>query len=234
MIIPLSCKKADLLDCFNSTGKIVKQEREINEFSSVLLKDNVNLYLRPSNHNKLVLEAGTNLMPKIITSVNEKGVLEIENENTCNWVRSFDKPLNVYLDFMTLDSLEYRSVGNIYCEDTLRMDHFLVNIYEGSGILNLLINIKEFQVNLSYGTADVKVIGRAGSSYLFQAGAGRIDESEAISKNAFIRNWGSNNMFIWASEMIEVEIKGIGNVYYKGNPTQIIKSEIGQGKLLPY
>lgn len=232
IINSLSCKKADLLDCFNSTGKIVKEERKIDEFRSILLKDNINLFLRPSDHNKLVLEAGTNLMSKIITSVNDKGVLEIKNENTCNWVRSFDKPLNVYLDFKTLDSLEYRSVGNIYCEDTLQFDHFLVNIYEGSGILNLMVGINDLHINLHYGTADVKVSGHVESGYYYQAGAGRIDASDAISRDVYIRNWSSNDMYIWATDLISAEIRSVGNIYYKGNPQKEFSGN-GKGKMLP-
>lgn len=228
----LSCKKADLLDCFNSTGKIEKVERETGDFNSVVLKDNINLFIQPSTQNKLVLEAGSNLMNKIKTEVNEEGVLEIRNENTCNWVRSFDKPLNVYLEFKTLDSLEYRSIGTVTCDDTLRMDHFLVNVHEGSGILNLKVNIREFQVNLHYGTADINVSGKIGSGYYYQAGAGRIDASATVSKSVYIRNWSSNDMYIWATKLISAEIRGVGNIYYKGNPQTALTGS-GKGKLLP-
>ena len=75
---------------------------------------NVNLYLRQANENKLVLESGTNLMAKIITEVNSNGVLEIRNENQCNWVRSYDKPINVYLEFKDLDSLENIDRTNLW------------------------------------------------------------------------------------------------------------------------
>lgn len=229
----ISCSKSPVLDCFTSTGKITSVERDVADFNSVLLKDNVNLYLRQSDKNKLVLEAGSNLLKKITTEVNADGTLEIKNDNQCNWVRSYDKPLNVYLDFVSLDSLEYRSIGAVECLDTLRFSNFLVHVYEGSGIINLLVKIDQFQANLHYGTADLIVNGEISASYYYQAGAGRIDAINASSKDVFVRNWGSNDMYIWANSLVSAEIKGLGNIYYKGNPQTQVEGE-GKGQLLPY
>lgn len=233
MLFGLSCSKSPVLDCFNSTGKITTVEREVTEFNSILLKDNVNLFLKKSDKNKLLLEAGSNLMNKIVTEVNADGALELRNDNQCNWVRSYDKPINVYLEYVLLDSLEYRSIGTVTCEDTLKFSSFLVNVFEGSGELNLLVNIDQLKVNLHYGTADVIVNGIIGASYYYQAGAGRIDAINANTKDVFIRNWGSNDMYVWAYSSLSAEIKGLGNIYYKGNPQKELSGE-GKGQLLPY
>ena len=233
MIAGLSCKKSPVLDCFNSTGKIKKIEREIGDFTSILLKDNVNLHLRQANKNKLILEAGSNLMSKIITVVNAEGVLEIKNDNRCNWVRSFDKPINVYLDFVRLDTLEYRSIGNVTNEDTLRIDTLVVNVKEGAGKIELTVNTYKISTNLHYGTADIITSGNAKISFVYLAGAGKIDNRLLRAFQVYGINKSSNDVYINTVTTLYVNIDNIGNIYYYGNPGDVTLGGIGTGKLIP-
>ena len=226
-----ACKKSSVLDCFNSTGKIEKTERQVSYFHSILLKDNINLHLVPSNQNKLVLEAGSNLMPKIITEVNEDSVLVIKNDNSCNWVRSYDKPINIYLELTELRNIEYRSIGNITNSDTLRMDSLNIDIWEGAGKIQLVLKTHQCKASLHYGTADIVLSGESDLSFYFQLGAGKIDARDLESPYVYLRNWSSNNMYVRSHTYMSAEIKGLGNVYYYGNPD--IESYLpGEGKLI--
>jgi len=226
-----SCQKSSVVDCFTSTGDISKEEREIDYFHSIELHDNINLILKQSGQHKLVLEAGGNLMKKIITEVTSDSVLVIRNDNSCNWVRSYDKPINVYLDFIRLDNLEYRSIGHVTNQDTIRLDSLKINVWEGAGKIDLTLQTEMCWVNLHYGTADIVLRGISKINFYYQLGAGKIDAREFKSGHIYMRNWGSNNMYIWATTLLNVEIKGLGNVYYKGNPT-INSNLIGEGKLI--
>jgi len=228
----LSCSDAGPLDCFTSTGNIVRVEREVGNFNSILLEDNVNLHLRQAGQNKLEVEGGENLLPKIITSVNAQGVLEISNENTCNWVRSYDKPLNVYLDFITLDTLEYRSIGDVSNVDTIRMDTIVINVKEGAGTIALTLRAIKVYSNLHYGTANINISGITGLSFNYLAGYGRIDNRKLISKQVYLENKSSNDMYVHSTLTLEATINNIGNVYYVGNPPNILESGTGSGKLI--
>jgi hypothetical protein len=98
-VLVTSCNKGSDSGCFNSTGDITRENRNIESFNSILLHDNVNLILEKTSSNSIVVEAGSNLISGIITEVNDVGVLEIGNDNNCNWIRSFDSPINVYLNY---------------------------------------------------------------------------------------------------------------------------------------
>lgn len=227
-----TCKKSSVLDCFNNTGKIEKTERPVSYFHTIRLNDNVNLHLVQSNQDKLVLEAGTNLMRKIVTEVSEDSVLTISNENSCNWVRSYNKPINVYLNVKYLRYIEYRSVGNITNTDTLRLDSLQIDIFEGAGEIKLTLRTYVCAVNLHYGTADVILNGKGVANIFYLLGAGKIDAREFEADHVYLRNWSSNDMFVWADKFLSAEIKGLGNVYYKGKPG-IESSLLGEGELLP-
>ena len=232
VLFSTSCNDTDPLDCFKSTGNIVRVERAIGNFHSILLQDNVNLYLRQSDQIKLEVEGGTNLMPKIITTVSEAGVLEISNENSCNWVRSYNKPLNVYLDFVALDTLEYRSIGDVTNLDTIRVDSITVDVREGAGTIALTVHAFKVNANLHYGTADIILSGISTLGFYYQAGFGKIDNSALRTSQVYLENRSSNNIFVYSILTLEATINNIGDVYYKGNPSNILLSGTGRGKLI--
>lgn len=214
-----------------STGRIERVERAVDDFNSILLNDNINLILRQAGQNKLEVEAGENLLPKIITSVNAQGVLEISNANTCNWVRSYDKPINVYLDFIKFDTLEYRSIGDVTNVDTIRMDTITVDVREGAGTIALAINTFKVYCILN-GTANIVLSGVSTLSFDYQAGYGRIDNSALFSKQVYLDNRNSNDIYVNAILRLEAAINNIGNVYYKGGATDILITGTGSGQLI--
>lgn len=226
------CEKTPVLDCFVSTGSIVQEERPIGEFQTLVLSNNLNLILRQSNTNRLVVEGGSNLLRKIITEVENDSVLKLSNENRCNWVRSFDKPINVYLDFKRLDLIEYRSIGDVTNVDTLRLDSLNVDVREGAGKIELLLKTPLVYCNLHYGTADIVLKGIADLSYVYGDGFGRIDNRDLISSQVYVNNKSSNDMYLNANLRLEATIENIGNIYYSGNPPEIQLQRVGSGELI--
>ena len=146
-------------------------------------------------------------------------------------MRSYDKPINVYLEFTDLRNIEYRSIGDVTNADTLRLDSLQIDVYEGAGKIDLTLITLQCTANLSSGTADVFLHGESGIGFYFQLGAGQIDASEMKVRLAYLRNWSSNNMHIWVTNDMAVEIKGLGNVYYRGNPS-FSSSILGEGELI--
>ena len=211
--------------------KITQTERYIGPFRAVVLKDNVNLYLRQSDTARLVLEAGSNLMKKIYTDVQDS-VLYIGNNNSCNWVRSYKKPINVYLDFIALDSIEFRSNGTVNNYDTLRLDTLKIEVKEGAGLVALTVDVYELHTNLHYGTAEIKMSGRCVLSYVYSGGFGLIDNRNLNVRQVYTDNRSSNDIYLNANEVLEVTIHNIGNVYYKGKPDKIKLNRIGTGELI--
>ena len=179
LLFTTSCKKNSIIDCFNSTGPITMVERPLTGFHTIILKDNINLVLVHSDTMMLKLEAGSNLMNKIITEIKDS-TLTLENNNSCNWVRDFSKPVNVYLDMTLLDTLKYMSIGNVTCSDTVRNQFIQIDVHEGSGTISLLLNQNICVVNLHYGTANIVLYGKSNSCYFYQNKIGRASCRERV------------------------------------------------------
>lgn len=227
-----SCKKGTFPDCFYATGDITTQSRAIEKFSKIILRNNVNLILEKSNTNNIVVEAGTNLISNISTLVNENGVLEIKNDNNCNWIRSFDKPINVYLKYTNIDTIEYQSIGDVTTKNTLITDTLWLAAYEGAGEININIDVKTLHCALHYGTLDIIIKGNSGLSYVYSASFGLVNLIELESKFVYANNKSSNDVYLKANSHLGATIENIGNIYYVGNPKTVTFDKIGTGELI--
>ncbi|MBC8319467.1 MAG: DUF2807 domain-containing protein [Bacteroidetes bacterium] len=227
-----SCKKGGVSDCFYSSGKLTMQERNIDDFNTILLKDNVNLILNKSENNGIVVEAGSNLVGGIKTEVNQNGVLEIRNDNQCNWIRSFESPINIHLNYVDFDTVEYRSIGDITNTDTLKTDSLWINVHEGAGKIDLKLDVLKLYASLHYGTASIVLSGTCGLSYVYSASFGLIDMINLESNFIYVNNRSSNDIYLRVVTNLGATIENVGNIYYAGNPPIVTLNKIGSGELI--
>ncbi|MEE4260111.1 MAG: DUF2807 domain-containing protein [Bacteroidales bacterium] len=231
MLFASSCQKASVGDCLKSTGSITIEERPITGFHTIELKDNIELELHSSNINSLSIEAGKNLLGGIRTTVVDS-VLTIENNNSCNWVRDYDAPLKAYLNFIRLDTIQYRSIGDISSIDTVFVENLVINVWEGAGNISFVVNARMLFCNLHYGTVDFKMIGRSENCFVYSASFGLVDNLQLISKNVYLKTKSSNDVYVNATHTMDVSLEGIGHVYYKGSPPDISLNKTGSGELI--
>lgn len=96
LTVGISCNKEKDFDCFKSTGTIQKEIREVGAFTKINLLGQINLVFVESTEQKIEIEAGKHLLPKIITNVIGDSLV-LDNNNYCDWVRSYKKSVTVYI-----------------------------------------------------------------------------------------------------------------------------------------
>jgi hypothetical protein len=226
-----SCKKTNLGDCFKSTGKIIEQERDLGEISRIIIHDNVNVVFTHNQSKNVIVSAGENIIDKIITEKNGD-TLDISNTNSCNWVRDFSVPITVYLPGDKINKIDYRSIGNISCADTIFCDSLFVDVYEGAGTLDILVHSFLVHTAIHYGTAEIQLSGICNLCFVYSAGWGLIDNRDLISNQVYVGNKSSNDIYLHAERILAATCEGIGNIYYFGTPENISFNQIGSGKLI--
>jgi hypothetical protein len=247
-----SCAK-DPFGCFKSTGPITTEVRPFGYYNAVLLMHNIDVTFiqtdDPSNH-RIEITAGKNLLKKI-RSESEQFILVIpgdsiiptivdtlqrmvlSSDNQCNWVRSYEKPIEAKIYYSEIRHIEYRSIGNVIFEDTIRSDNFRIDIFEGSGNIELLLNTDNSFLAFHYGTAELTAKGLSGINYLYQASFGPIHAEELRTEFTYMENRSTNDTYVNAITHLGVTISSIGNVYYRGDPPSIFLNRSGSGQLLP-
>lgn len=224
------CGKSGL-DCFTSTGKIIVQERNISTFDSIAVYNNINLFIRQDSIHKVSVEAGENLMDKIVTRV-ENNQLILENNNTCNWVRSYEYPINIYVSTPRLWNLYYLSAGDVESTNTLYFDSLMVEIWGGAGTIRLNLDVYSVFAYLHQGSSDIHLRGNCGIAYLVSGGYGLLDASNLKSSYVFISSRSSNDCYVNTNQELNAIIESIGNIFYYGSPKNINTTLNGSGAVI--
>jgi hypothetical protein len=231
LLVIQACTKDAVQDCFKSAGEITRETRPVIGFHFIELHNNINLILtQDSTHNYLAVEAGKNLLPGIVTEFSG-GHLIIRNENSCNWVRSYDHRINVYLTFSRVDTIIYRAAGDLTFENAWTGDSLQFDVWEGAGRIDLKFNTVKSKVYIHYGTPEVYASGYSQISFLSSNAYGPVDFTNLFCQNMYMQTSSPNDCKVWVTNVLVVAIDNIGNVYYRGSPSQIDLQQNSSGKL---
>jgi hypothetical protein len=230
LILTNGCGKSGP-DCFKSTGKIILEQRDITSFDSIAVYNNINLFLKQDSIYSVSVEAGENLMNKIVTRI-ENNQLILENNNTCNWVRSYDYPINVYVSTPRLWKLYYLSAGDVQSANTLYFDSLMVEAWGGAGSIHLTLDVFSVFVYLHQGSSDIHLKGNCGIASLVSGGYGLLDASTLVSGYVFVSSRSSNDCYVNANQELYATIESIGNIFYYGSPTKINTTINGSGSVI--
>lgn len=221
-----SCQKEGLV----SAGKEITVEREIDDFRHIQLWDNIDLELAQGTINHIQVIAGENIVDNIET-ITENGILKISNLNRFNWLRSYDKRITVILRLKDLYELEIHGTGDISSTNTIVSDSLMLNVWDAAGKVNLNIETEKSTIRYHIGTADLFYSGKTRLSYISSNSYGPVDARELESEQTYISTLGSNNNFVWATDILEATIGSIGNIYYRDEPITLTTFINGSGEV---
>jgi hypothetical protein len=231
-ILFLGCNKENGAGCFTPAGDLTSQQRPTQGIRNIELYDNVNLILTQVDSDEpITVETGENLIDGIQTDIDGKKLV-IKNNNYCNWTRDFDNPINVYVPVTKLDSIYYRSSGDISCTNTLVNDTLHVDIWEGSGSIEFKLDNIKSRFYIHEGTIDLNLSGESVICILSSRGFGPVNALGLECRAIFMNTRSPNDCYVKALNTLEVEITNIGNVYYMGNPPNINATVNGGGQLI--
>jgi hypothetical protein len=214
-LLLLSCSKEKTFDCVKSTGAVVKEERSFEDFDELLVEDNINIILVQNIPGKVVLEAGKNLLPKIgITKIGR--VLTVRNNNTCNWVRNYKVPVNVYVGADQVKKITQHGYGRLTAGEAVVTD--TLDLY----------SIKYAEVDLEI---EADHLGFVADDYSTVSLKGKAHKLAGIAfKNAhvnaemiqvrwwYMQNFSLLDVPLVCDSLLQVKIGGDGHVICTGNP----------------
>jgi len=226
-----SCNREVAPDCLQSAGKEVKIRRDIGDFSSVELRDYLQIELCDSSEKFIEITGPQNILPDIITTL-ENGVLKISNSNTCNFVRSYKKKITLRIYAPEFPDIQNYSTGDITSVNELNCSFLKIENRNASGTIRLNVNVDSIAIATHTGVADTFISGQSGKTFLFNQGVGIIDSRNLISGGAFVNNSSINDVFVNTNGYMYAYIKFSGNIFYRGTPENIDEEILGTGKVV--
>ncbi len=229
-----SCEKGHFFDFTKSTGEKVTISRPANDnFTRIYIKDDVDLVITQGNVYSIRLEGGENLLPAIETSIVDS-TLTIRNNNTFNWVRTYDEKITAFVTLPHILDIKYEATSRVTNTDTIREDSLSVSSSGGSGYIDLIIKTGTAKLSIINGSVDMKIRGISAVSFIYSGGYGPFHCLDLETAFLFMRNASTNDCYVNVTKHFEYEITSLGNIYYKGNPTEISGSTTSEGKLIKY
>jgi len=231
IVLLCGCQREQWDDCITSTGPDSQEVRTPGVFTTVDLDDRIDLVLEARESGTIAVEAGENLIDQVRTDVRD-GVIEIRNENKCNWVRSFKPRITVKVSLADVAKLVLRGTGNVRCTDTIVRDVFLLDQWGAQGTTELTLDVGRVDIGLHSGAGDVLLHGRSFEANLYNGIMGPIDASDMRARFVSVNNSGITDIRCWADNGLNVQLYDVGDVYYRGDPPMLQTHITGSGELI--
>jgi hypothetical protein len=218
-----------MFDLFKGTGDRITELRQLDPFTKIYLKDNVNVFITQGRQ-EVKVEAGEKLIPLVRTNV-KNGILYIKDDNKFNWARSYKKGvINIYISMPTFRYLWHYGSGDVHGSDTLYCDTLDVETRE-SGNVELTVKANIIYTHL-HGTADVTLRGKSTLMGSFHMGEGYLYAQELETWQTWFFTKASGDDYFNVSSGFSGKISWVGNVYLTGTPVYISVVRQGKGELI--
>jgi hypothetical protein len=229
-----SCKGDRRNDCITSLGVDGTEVRQVEYFDRLYVDDRIKLIIKQDSARagEVLLSGPENLLGQVLTNVSN-GELRLTNNNTCNFVRSFDYTLEVKVFVDMVSRLEVESIAEVTVEDTLFID-FLEIRHTALSDINLVLGGNEVFIR-SRNSASTKLSGRIKTLKGSIEEASNLDAGNLICDNVLIDTHTRLETYIRAQKLIYVNIYNSGNIFYLvDEPSEYVDvgTNTGRGRLI--
>lgn len=229
----LACKKAEDRRCIKGAGNEVAIERQLDVFSKVFIGPNVHIMFVQDSLNKVVITGGENLVNHIGSEIID-GQLRIENNNRCNFLRSYKHQVNVEIHFTDLTEIYFEGTKPVNCEGQLILNNLIVIIRDGAGEMNLNVDCNNLDLVVTNGWGNFDVDGVTNNLRLDirNNGFGNTYDLAVSNELNIISNTAGKLEVFADNAILNAQTSSSGDIYYKGIPSNIDYTSLGTGELL--
>jgi hypothetical protein len=230
-LLIVACNKPNAPDCLQLAGEFGEEWRSTESYDKIEIRDNIHVILMDSSVSKIKVEGPINLIPEITTRI-EGGVMIIQNENSCNAIRSYKNQYTVTIYAPKFPAIENAGTGDISSGNLLSIDYLFIENKRSAGKINLHVVADSIRVLNTTGYSDIELRGTCHTSYLFHQGLGIFDASALFTTKTFINSNSINDAHVQFTEYLFAALQSNGNIYYSGPSAQIDADHIGSGSLI--
>jgi hypothetical protein len=234
----LGCRGENVLDCFQSSGDLVRDVVEVPDFTSITVFENVTLVLRQGPEQQVEIETGEFLRPEVSAKV-EGETLILRDTNDCNFFREYGTT-TVYVTAPNIEAIRsstgfpIRSDGVLgYTSLSLISESFNNPESETTdGSFELDVATQNLSI-VANGIAYFQLSGTTSNlNVTISAGDSRIEAENLIAQEVIFDQRGSNDIRVNPQQLLRGLIRGTGDVISFNRPPVIEVEEIFRGRLI--
>jgi hypothetical protein len=234
----VSCDSENANDCIQAAGTTISKEYVVGDFSKIRIEDDVILYIKQGESEKIILETGENLLSDISVSI-EGETLVVKDHNNCNLVRDYGIT-KVYVTTPNITEIRNSSAYDVIGEGTLNFPelYLISNSTPGpetirkSGDFTLDINCDNLRVSAN-GQSVFYISGSATKASLdFLDEMPRFEGKNLIVETLDVFQRSANKMIVNPQNSITGKIMGTGDIVSYNRPLVVDVKEFFTGRLL--
>jgi hypothetical protein len=209
-------------------GDIVSKTYSIENFSSINLSNDANVYYQKDSDYYVEVQAQQNVLD--VMKVDKSGSeLCIGFKNMINIIKH--DPITVMIHSPKFDGATVSGSGLVKVTDYFESNSMDFNV-SGSGEISVdHISASSLDATISGSGKIIIYQGESNNVTTKISGSGKADLQSVVSQSVSTTTSGSGSTKVWAMETLNATISGSGDVYYKGSPS--VNSHIsGSGKLI--
>lgn len=243
---------SDKIKSIEVWGDVISSTLQLESYRSVIVAGPVDLVLVQDGGSSASIETYESIMEQFCIQVVD-GVLylylmdstvmsnihidNIADSNLTNalisgsrikWPRG-QKVLNIRLSFSELEEIQVIGESDIRTEGSWKGDKLSLDV---AGALRLVadLQMEEFAIAIA-GAANLELRGSTRKFNIECAGAGSIKAYDFLANTVNMDITGVCTANIYAAQSLNINIAGLGNVRYKGNPPEVNIEKAGMGKI---
>jgi hypothetical protein len=206
----VSCDNENSADCFKKTGDNVVREFSLESFHSIVVIDEMDVYLENGSNQRVEVIAGKNLIPEIHLEVKDS-ILTVTNNNRCNWTRTPGNP-GIYIQNDQLRRIEIYDYVNFYAVDSLHLNKLQI-FSDGTGNFDMMLEVDSLLIESIY-ISNFLLAGRTRFMEILVKDDSRLNAKELISDFNVVHHGGSNLIELFPVEELTGEISSTGNLCF--------------------
>jgi hypothetical protein len=207
----LALSSLSLVGCsLRGSGTAMTESRDVEAFDSIEIGGAFELivHVDPTATQRVEVSGDDNIVPEVTTTVSG-GELDIEFERNGMVRPKLDLRVEIWVP--SLAGVEASGASEITVEG-LHGERFELDL-SGASDTNLRGSVDLFEVDIS--------------------GASDLDARELHAKNVELELSGAGNAEVWASDRLDADVSGAGNVRYFGSTNAVHENVSGAGSVTP-
>jgi hypothetical protein len=218
--------------CFHGTGKAMHLEISTGYFDELNIDGLLHVILIEDSVNYVEFVGGEKVLD-YVGAENIDSALWLTNTNSCFFLRDYEK-IKVLVHYQFLQMLNIYNVCKLESYDSLSSLRSMTAQSEMAE-LNLLLNCEHFSFYNHRTTGGNYVFsGRVDRCWIRGYYIARFEMKNLVARDFYVNNSSLSDMYVNATERLEVQLIGSSNIYYSGSPQIVIDSINGSGQLIPW
>jgi hypothetical protein len=193
---------------------VIKKEREAGRFTGLKVSSGIDVYLKQTDDESIVVEADENLHEYILTEI-KNGILNIYTDAN---IREAEKKV-VYITMKDVNSLSTTSAGDIIGETPVRTQNLEISA-SSAGNVKLEVYAREIEARIS-SSGDVTLTGESDILNADLSSAGDLNAYGLEVREADISASSAGDADISVTERLMARASSAGDINYRGNPKYI-------------